>query len=69
MKIGVDTAENEPKYEKTYQRYSYSLFSAQEDYVSSTVVNGALYDHEPINDLVISWRREPLCVSHLFVQA
>ena len=36
---------------------------------SSTVINGALYDYEPIYDLFISSRREPLCVSHRFVQA
>ena len=32
-KIGVDTAENEPEVRKKDQRYSYSLFSVQQDYI------------------------------------
>ena len=58
-----------PKYERKIKDIRIPASRPSKIISSSKVANGALYDHEPINDLVISWRREPLCVSHLFVQA
>ena len=58
-----------PKYERKIKDIRIPYSRSSKIISSSTVVNGALYDHEPIYDLFISWRREPLCASHLFVQA